>query len=62
MPEPVIEVRGLTEFIERMQKYPQKLQAVLKIGVDATLALCGRGRTSGCQFRRVGDNTGRGVG
>jgi hypothetical protein len=38
MPAPVIEVRGLTELIQRMQQYPQKLAAVVKTGMDATLA------------------------
>ncbi len=37
MAEPSIEVRGLTELINRMRQFPDKLQQILKLGMDASL-------------------------
>lgn len=37
MTEPVLEVRGLNEIIQRMQKFPDKLSKVLETGMKASL-------------------------
>ena len=34
-----VEIRGLTEIIQRMSAYPEKLRKVMKTGMDASLAI-----------------------